>query len=57
MLKDYLFNDLFEPTDRARGEAIEMVKSRAESQWVHNIMVFAGLGLYLPTSFQYRTPR
>ena len=34
-----------------------MVKANAESQWVHNLMLYAGIGLYLPTSFQYRTPR
>jgi outer membrane beta-barrel protein len=60
MLKDYIFNDLFEPTDRhapGTDNSIAAVKARGESQWINNIMVFAGLGLYLPTSFQYRTPR
>jgi outer membrane beta-barrel protein len=58
-LKDYLFNDLYEPTNREQNPTwtIDQVKSNAESQFVHNIMIFAGLGLYLPTSFQYRTPR
>jgi outer membrane beta-barrel protein len=56
-LKDYIFNDLFEPTDRVRGEAIAQVQSRASSQLVQNIMLYAGIGLYLPTSFQYRSPR
>jgi outer membrane beta-barrel protein len=57
VLKDYVFNDLFEPTSRTPTQSIDVVKGNAESQFVHNIMVFAGLGLYLPTSFQYRTPR
>jgi outer membrane beta-barrel protein len=56
-VKDYVFNDLFEPTDRQPGESIETVKGRAQGQFVHNIMLYAGLGLYLPTSFTYRTPR
>ena len=56
-VKDYIFNDLFEPTDRVRGEAIAAVQSRAQSQLIQNVMVYAGIGLYLPTSFQYRTPR
>lgn len=56
-VKDYVFNDLFEPTDRMPGEDIADVKGRAVGQFVHNIMLFAGLGLYLPTSFSYRTPR
>jgi outer membrane beta-barrel protein len=56
-VKDYIFNDLFEPTDRMRGEAIAQVQARAQSQLIQNVMLYAGLGLYLPTSFQYRTPR
>ena len=56
-LKDYVFNDMFEPTNRSPGEDIDTVKADAESQFVHNVMLYAGIGLYLPTSFQYRTPR
>jgi hypothetical protein len=56
-LKDHIFNDKFENTDRPVGQPIDTVKSNAESQWVHNLMLYAGIGLYLPTSFQYRTPR
>ena len=56
-LKDYVFNDKFEPTTRTAGQSIDQVKSAAISQFVHNIMLYAGVGLYLPTSFQYRTPR
>jgi outer membrane beta-barrel protein len=56
-LKDYIFNDLFEPTDRTRNEPIAQVQSRATSQLIQNFMLYAGIGLYLPTSFQYRTPR
>jgi outer membrane beta-barrel protein len=56
-VRDYAFNDKFEPTDRMRGEPIADVKARASSQFVNNIMFFASVGFYLPTSFQYRTPR
>ncbi|HXU82845.1 MAG TPA: outer membrane beta-barrel domain-containing protein [Polyangia bacterium] len=55
--RDYVFNDKFEPTDRKQGEAIENVQARAESRFVNNLMFTASLGFYLPTSFQYRTPR
>jgi outer membrane beta-barrel protein len=56
--RDYIFNDKFEPTDRKPGEDIESVKSRALSQgFVNNIMFTTSVGFYLPTSFQYRTPR
>jgi outer membrane beta-barrel protein len=56
-LRDYTFNDKFEPTDRMPNEPIDSVKARATSQLVNNIMFFASVGFYLPTSFQYRTPR
>ncbi|HEY0711349.1 MAG TPA: outer membrane beta-barrel domain-containing protein [Polyangia bacterium] len=56
-VKDYIFNDLFEPQQRTRGQSIDVVKQNAQSQLVQNVMIYAGLGLYLPTSFQYRTPR
>jgi outer membrane beta-barrel protein len=56
-LRDYVFNDLFEPTNRDRNWSIEDVRANAESQFVHNVMFYAGVGVYLPTSFQYRTPR
>jgi outer membrane beta-barrel protein len=55
--RDYIFNDKFEPTDRQPGEAIEDVQARALGQFVNNVMFTTSLGFYLPTSFQYRTPR
>lgn len=56
-IRDYIFNDKFEPLDRKRGEAIEDVKARAQGELVNNVMFAVSLGFYLPTSFQYRTPR
>lgn len=56
-LRDYVFNDKFEPTSRTPGQDIETVKSNAESQFVHNVMLYVGVGFYLPPSFKYRTPR
>jgi outer membrane beta-barrel protein len=55
--RDYLFNDKFEPTDRDSSESIDEVKARAPGRFVNNLMFTASLGFYLPTSFQYRTPR
>lgn len=55
--KDYVFSDKFEPIDRRLGESIESVKSRASSQLVNHMMVFAGVGLYLPPTFDYKSPR
>jgi outer membrane beta-barrel protein len=55
--RDYVFNDKFEPLTREPGQDIATVKSNAQSQLINNIMFSASLGFYLPTSFQYRTPR
>ncbi len=56
-LRDYLFNDKFEPTDRSSSDSIDTVKENAEQQFVHNILLYAGVGFYLPPSFSYRTAR
>ena len=29
----------------------------AQSQLVNNVMFYVGVGFYLPTKFQYKTPR
>jgi hypothetical protein len=59
-VRDYIFADKFEPTDRDMNPALAdpaAAKAHADSAFVNNIMVYAGVGLYLPTKFQYRTPR
>jgi outer membrane beta-barrel protein len=56
-LRDYIFNDHFEPLMRMPGMPIDQVKGQATTQLVNNVMFFASLGFYLPTSFTYRTPR
>ncbi len=56
-LRDYVFNDKFEPTDRKAGDTIDVVKQRAATQFVHNVMIYAGVGFYLPSAFQYKTGR
>lgn len=55
--RDYIFNDKFEPIDRKPTETLQSVQDRATGQLVNNIMFTTSLGFYLPTSFQYRTPR
>lgn len=55
--RDYVFNDKFEPLNRQPTQSIAEVKENASSQIVNNVMLFASVGFYLPTSFQYRTPR
>jgi len=56
-IRDYVFNDKFEPTNRTENQPIDVVQENADPQIVHNIMVYAGVGFYLPPSFSYRSPR
>jgi outer membrane beta-barrel protein len=69
-LRDYIFLDKFEPTDRhlvsdptpenpdrTRSMTLDEAKNRAKSSLTQNIMVFFSVGFYLPPSFQYKTPR
>lgn len=56
-LRDYVFNDKFEPTNRTPAQPIDVVEQNAVGKFVHNVMVYAGVGFYLPPSFNYRTPR
>jgi hypothetical protein len=58
--RDYMYNDVFENKSRQPGDDIAKVKSdsqNSQSQFVQNIMMFFSIGLYVPPSFSYRTPR
>jgi outer membrane beta-barrel protein len=62
--RDYMYSDTFEIRDRdsreANGETLAQIKSdsqKSQSQFVQNIMMFFSIGLYVPPSFSYRTPR
>jgi outer membrane beta-barrel protein len=58
--RDYMYNDVFEYKSRAPGDDIATVKKdsqNSQSQFVQNIMMFFSIGLYVPPSFSYRTPR
>jgi outer membrane beta-barrel protein len=56
-LRDYMFEDKFERRDRPSGQTAAQAKSNGVSEFTQNVMVFVSAGLYLPTSFQYKTPR
>jgi len=59
MFRDYLILDKFEPLTRTKevySTAAE-AQSHADGKMVNNLMFYVGLGVYLPTSFQYKTPR
>ncbi len=68
-VRDYIILDKFEPANR--GEPSDPMnpasaplfvssadaKANADSAMVHNIMFYVGVGMYLPTKFQYKTAR
>jgi outer membrane beta-barrel protein len=55
--RDYLVLDKFENANRPQGQSGADAKAAAEGKMVHNVMFYVGIGVYLPTKFQYRTPR
>jgi outer membrane beta-barrel protein len=56
-VRDYILIDKFEPTDRTPDQTIDVVKANADQRLVHNIVFYLGVGVYLPTKFQYKLPR
>jgi outer membrane beta-barrel protein len=58
-VRDYIFIDKFEPTDRAMGrnDTAELAKENATSSIINNVMFQIGLSFWLPTSFEYTTFR
>ena len=67
--RDYMYVDVFEYKDRdtlvddagnPARDNIALVKQRSQesqTQFVQNIMMFFSIGVYVPPSFTYRTPR
>jgi outer membrane beta-barrel protein len=67
--RDYMYKDVFEykgrdtllePDGSPGNQDMALVKSRSQdsqSQFVQNIMMFFSIGVYVPPSFTYRTPR
>jgi outer membrane beta-barrel protein len=56
-VRDYFFADKFESLSRSRTDTIAFAKAHADSQFVQNVMFYAGVGMYLPTKFTYKSPR
>jgi outer membrane beta-barrel protein len=54
--RDYIIPDKFEPVGSDCGDAASC-KANADSQLVNNLMIYAGVGFYVPTKFTYKTPR
>jgi outer membrane beta-barrel protein len=67
-VRDYVIVDKFEPANRGDPDPANPTgprlyasaadaKANADGQLVHNIMFYLGVGVFLPTKFQYKTPR
>jgi outer membrane beta-barrel protein len=58
-IRDYIFYDKFEPTDRAVGmnETAAEAKAEADGALINNVMFQIGVSFWLPMSFEYTTFR
>jgi len=56
-VRDYIMADKYEPTNRTSMDTVASLKSSAKGTLVNNVMFFAGVGMYLPAKFQYKSPR
>jgi len=56
-VRDYIFVDKFEPTDRVMYPTASLAADHADSALINNIMFQAGVSFWLPTSFEYTTFR
>ncbi len=58
-IRDYIFYDKYEPTNRAVGmnETAAEAKSRADGALINNVMFQVGVSFWLPPSFEYTTFR
>jgi len=56
-VRDYIMADKYEPTNRTPDQTVAFLKSKATGTLVNNVMFYAGVGMYLPAKFQYKSPR
>jgi outer membrane beta-barrel protein len=58
-IRDYVFYDKFEPTDRSptMNATADQAKSNADGALINNVMFQIGVSFWLPTSFEYTTFR
>jgi outer membrane beta-barrel protein len=58
-IRDYIFVDKFEPTNRSptMNATASDASAHADSALINNLMFQAGLSFWLPTSFEYTTFR
>ncbi|RMH42824.1 MAG: outer membrane beta-barrel domain-containing protein [Deltaproteobacteria bacterium] len=56
-IRDYVFLDKFESTDRTAPSPPDQARNEADSSLVNNVMFQAGVSFWFPTSFEYTTFR
>jgi outer membrane beta-barrel protein len=56
-VRDYIFYDKFEPTDREMYSTADQAKENADGSLINNVMFQLGVSFWLPTSFEYTTFR
>jgi outer membrane beta-barrel protein len=58
-IRDYIFYDKFEPTDRSptMNATAEQAKENSDGALINNVMFQIGVSFWLPTSFEYTTFR
>jgi outer membrane beta-barrel protein len=61
-LRDYFLPDKFEPIPNGQAATPAITTSaqaeaQAHSELINNVIFYVGVGFYLPTKFQYKTPR
>lgn len=58
-IRDYIFYDKFEPTDRSptMNATADQAKDNADGALINNVMFQVGISFWLPTSFEYTTFR
>jgi len=58
-IRDYIFYDHFEPTDRSMGvnDTASLAKDHASGALINNVMFQIGVSFWVPTKFEYTTFR
>lgn len=56
-IRDYIFVDKFEPTDRMMYTSASDAKDHAETAFINNVMFQLGASFWIPPSFEYTTFR
>lgn len=56
-IRDYIFVDKFEPTDRMMYASAASAKDHADTAFINNVMFQLGASFWIPPSFEYTTFR